>query len=134
MTIGLLVEPDLRHEYVEFTLDTANLWLGGESARVSVAFWPGRATFAALHNRQAREPNPAASLAYSTFHLGDGSFLQDPTNAIYGPVIFTGADGGDLDANDAFQIQDGIRAVSIYRQDNVAEFRLWRNAAINFKS
>lgn len=136
MPLGLLVQPDLTYEYIDFSFGELGPYLGGDvSTRVSVAFWPGRANFTALYNAEAKargaEPNPAASLAYCTLATGDGRFLQAPTSAIAGPVVFTGLEGGDIDAADAFQILDGIRAVIIYRQDNPQEFRLWRNAAIN---
>ena len=136
MTLGLLVNPDLTYEYIDFSYGDVATYLGGSfSTRVAVAFWPGRANFTALYNAEAKvdglEPNPAASLAYKTMATGDGRFLQEPTSAIAGPVVFTGVEGGDIDAADAFQILDGIRAVVIYRQDNPEEFLLWRNAAIN---
>lgn len=136
MTLGLLVRPDLTYDYIDFSYSELGPHLGGSfSTRISVAFWPGRANFSALYNAESKvrgmEPNPAASLAYKTMSTGDGSFLQAPTDAISGPVLFTGVEGGDIDAADAFQILDGIRAVVIYRQDNPEEFRLWRNAAIN---
>lgn len=136
MITGLLVNPDLTYREIEFELEHASQFLGGATEeRVSVAFQEDGSTYAALFNASAKaegaEPNPVASLARSAAEVADSAFLQDPVRAISGPVIFVESEGGNITPDIVEGIQNSIRAVKNYREDNEEEYRLWRAAVIN---
>ncbi|RSZ64239.1 hypothetical protein EAH68_04350 [Corynebacterium hylobatis] len=136
MITGFLVNPDLSHRVIEFELDQAAQFLGGvDQDRVAVSFQEDGSDYAALFNPTAKthaaEPNPVASLARSAAATGDPAFLADPTTAISGPVIFVGAEGGDIGLDEIRRIKDGMRAVRNYREDNEVDYRLWRAAVLN---
>ncbi|MDK8511259.1 hypothetical protein QP948_07590 [Corynebacterium bovis] len=82
----------------------------------------------------ASEPNPLASMGRNEQDTGNSAFLSDPTRAICGTVLFTGADGGDLTDEDVETVRRGIRAVENYREDQPEEYRLWRDAVLNLRS
>lgn len=136
MTIGFLVNPDLTRRKITFELEHANQFLGGATEdRVAVAFQEDGSTYAALFNPDARaegaEPNPVASLARNTADTGNSAFLQDPIRAISGAVIFVGAEGDDITDDVVEGVENSIRAVHNYREDNPEEYQLWRAAVIN---
>ena len=131
MTVGFLVNPDLTRRKLEFELEHANQFLGGTTEdRVSVVFQEDGTTYAALYNPEAKaegaEPNPVASLARNS------AFLQVPIRSICGPVIFVDAEGEDKTIDAVIEsVEQGIRAVKNYREDNPEEYTLWRAAVIN---
>ncbi|WIM68158.1 hypothetical protein QP027_01805 [Corynebacterium breve] len=136
MTIGFLVNPDLTYRTIEFELEHANQFLGGATEdRVSVAFQEDGSEYAALFSTQAKEqraePNPVASLSRNTAATGNPSFLQDPTTAISGPVIFVDSEGEDISDEAIAGVKNAIRAVRGYREDNPEEYQLWRAAVLN---
>lgn len=136
MTTGFLVNPDLTARIIEFELDHAQQFLGGATEdRVAVAFQEDGSTFAALYNPEAKhegaEPNPVASLARNTADTGNPAFLQDPTRAICGPVIFVESEGKDISIDAINGVKNSIRAVKGYREDNEDEYVLWRAAVKN---
>ena len=64
--------------------------------------------------------------------LGNAAFLQDPIRSICGPVIFVDAEGEDKTIDAVIEsVEQGIRAVKNYREDNPEEYTLWRAAVIN---
>jgi hypothetical protein len=136
MIIGFLVNPDLTRRKIEFELEHANQFLGGATEdRVAVAFQEDGSLYAALFNAEAKvegaEPNPVASLARNTADTGNPSFLQDPLRAISGPVIFVESEGGDVTDEIIDGVENSVRAVENYREDNEEEYRLWRAAVLN---
>ena len=132
MTVGFLVNPDLTRRKLEFELEHANQFLGGTTEdRVSVVFQEDGTTYAALYNPEAKaegaEPNPVASLARNAAATGNAAFLQDPIRSICGPVIFVDAEGEDTTIDTVIEsVEQGIRAVKNYREDNPEEYTLWR--------
>ncbi len=138
MITGYLVHPDLSRRTIEFELEDAAQYLGGAvEGRVSVAFQEDGSTYAALYNAEAHaegaEPNPVASLARNAASTGNSAFLQDPMRAICGPVIFVDAEGeddADIEAIIA-AVDNGVRAVENYREDQPEEYQLWRAAVLN---
>ncbi|WP_448853849.1 hypothetical protein [Corynebacterium frankenforstense] len=136
MTRGLLVQPDLSRRVVDFELDDAAELLGGPvDGRVSVVFQEEGDVYAALYSAGAAaagaEPNPVASLARNEAATGNSAFLPDPTRAISGPVLFVGADGEDIDEETVARVDDAVRAVEAYREDEPEDFALWRAAVLN---
>ena len=136
MAVGYLVNPDLTARTINFELEQAQQFLGGAAEdRVSVAFQEDGSIYAALFNpaaaAEAAEPNPVASLARNTADTGNPAFLQDPFRAISGSVIFIGAEGGDISSEAIAAIDNSIRAVRAYREDNPEEYTLWRAAVLN---
>ena len=137
MTVGFLVNPDLTRRKLEFELEDANQFLGGTTEdRVSVVFQEDGTTYAALYNPEAKaegaEPNPVASLARNAAATGNAAFLKDPIRSICGPVIFVDAEGEDTTIDAVIEsVEQGIRAVKNYREDNPEEYTLWRAAVIN---
>lgn len=136
MTAGFLVNPDLTRRQIEFELDHAQEFLGGDKEdRVSVVFQEDGSTYAALFNPEAKaegaEPNPVASLARNAADTGNASFLQDPIRAISGPVIFVDAEGNDDIETVIAAVEHGIRALNNYREDSPEEYELWHNAVRN---
>lgn len=136
MTTGFLVNPDLTRRTIEFELEHAQQFLGGATEdRVSVAFQEDGSTYAALFNPDAKaegaDPNPVASLARNTADTGNSAFLQDPIRAISGPVIFVDAEGEDVTDEVIAGVENSIRAVKNYRDDNPEEYQLWRAAVLN---
>lgn len=136
MTKGFLVNPDLSNRTIEFELDQAAQFLGGVTDdRVAVAFQEDGSTYAALFNAHSREdgaePNPVASLGRNAAATGNSAFFSDPASAVCGSVIFVGAEGEDVGAQEIERVRDGIRAARNYREDNPEEFGLWRAAVIN---
>ena len=111
--------------------------MGGTTEdRVSVVFQEDGTTYAALYNPEAKaegaEPNPVASLARNAAATGNAAFLQDPIRSICGPVIFVDAEGEDTTIDAVIEsVEQGIRAVKNYREDNPEEYTLWRAAVIN---
>lgn len=133
---GLLVNPDLTFHRIVFDLDDANQFLGPVVREgVKVAFEQDGPTYEAFYSPEAKEkgaePNPVASMARNTAATDNPSFLQDPTTAISGPVIFTGRDSKSIDDEVVEEIKNTIRAVRHYREDNEEEYQLWRNAVLN---
>ena len=106
MTVGFLVNPDLTRRKLEFELEHANQFLGGTTEdRVSVVFQEDGTTYAALYNPEAKAE---------------------------GPVIFVDAEGEDTTIDAVIEsVEQGIRAVKNYREDNPEEYTLWRAAVIN---
>lgn len=136
MIHGYLVNPDLTSRRIGFELDHAGQFLGGvDEDRVSVAFQEDGTTYAGLYSARAQaegaEPNPVASLGRNTAATGDPAFFTDPTTAISGPVIFVGAAGQDITEEEIERIEDGIRAVRAYREDQPREYGYWRAAVLN---
>ncbi|WP_276651815.1 hypothetical protein [Corynebacterium vitaeruminis] len=136
MTRGFLVNPDLTHRLIDFELAHAQQFLGGVTdGRLSVAFQEDGTTYAAMYSASAKkegaEPNPVASLGRSEAETGDSAFFTDPVRAVCGPVIFVGAEGGDITENDIHRIKDGMRAVRNYMEDLPEEYALWRGAVKN---
>lgn len=133
---GFLVNPDLSYRRIVFDEDTARDFLGGFSDDfVDVAFEQEGNRFHALFNPEARdqgaEPNPVASLARNTADTNNPAFLTDPTRAICGPVIFTNREGKSVEERTIASVDQAIRAVVNYRDDNPEEYELWRNAVLN---
>ena len=133
---GLLVNPDLTFHRIIFDIDSANQFLGPVvQESVKVAFEQDGPTYDAYFSPEAKEksadPNPVASMARNTAATDNPAFLQDPSTAISGPVIFTGRDGKSIDDEVVEGIKNTIRAVRNYRQDNEEEYQLWRNAVLN---
>ncbi|GAB3072447.1 hypothetical protein [Corynebacterium aquatimens] len=136
---GLLVNPDLTFHRIVFDLDDANQFLGPVvNEPVHVAFERQGAIYDAFFSPDAKEnraePNPVASMAKATAATDNPRFLQDPTAAISGPVIFLGRDGHSIDDEIVEAIKNTIRAVRHYKDDNAEEFELWRNAVLNLGS
>ncbi|MDY3128175.1 MAG: hypothetical protein SOW59_08670 [Corynebacterium sp.] len=136
MITGFLVNPDLTSREITFELDAAQQFLGATTKdRVAVAFQEDGSHYAALFSHAAKEegaePNPVASLARNTADTGNSAFLQDPTRAICGPVIFVDAEGGDITQHIVAEVEKAIRAVKNYREDNPEEYDLWRAAVLN---
>lgn len=136
---GLLVNPDLTFHRIVFDLDDANQFLGPVVQEgVKVAFEREGAVYEAFYSPEAKErsaePNPVASMARNTAATDNPSFLQDPSTAISGPVIFTGRGGKSIDDDVVEEIKNTIRAVRNYREDNEEEYQLWRNAVLNLGS
>lgn len=136
MTTGYLVNPDLTSREISFELEQANQFLGGTTKdRVAVAFQEDGSTYAALFNPDAKfegaDPNPVASLVRNEAATGNSAFLQDPTTAICGPVIFVEAEGEEITKHIIEGVEHSIRAVQVYRQDNEEEYTLWRAAVLN---
>ncbi|MCT1449464.1 hypothetical protein [Corynebacterium sp. p3-SID1194] len=133
---GLLVNPDLTFHRIVFDIDSANQFLGPVvQESVKVAFEQDGPTYDAYFSPEAKEksadPNPVASMARNTAATDNPAFLQDPSTAISGPVIFTGREGKSIDDEVVEGIKNTIRAVRNYRQDNEEEYQLWRNAVLN---
>lgn len=133
---GLLVNPDLTFHRIVFDIESANQFLGPVvQESVKVAFEQDGPTYDAYFSPEAKEksadPNPVASMARNTAATDNPAFLQDPSTAISGPVIFTGRDGKSIDDEVVEGIKNTIRAVRTYRQDNEEEYQLWRNAVLN---
>ena len=133
---GFLVSPDLSYRRIVFDEDTARDFLGGmHDDFVDVAFEQEGNRFHALFNPEARaqgaEPNPVASLARNTAATNNPAFLTDPTRAICGPVIFTNREGKSVEERTIESVDQAIRAVENYREDNPEEYELWRNAVRN---
>lgn len=133
---GLLVNPDLTFHRIVFDLDDANQFLGPVvNEGVRVAFEQDGPVYEAFYSPEAKErsaePNPVASMARNTAATENPSFLQDPSTAISGPVIFVGRGGKSIDDDVVEEIKNTIRAVRNYRQDNEEEYQLWRNAVLN---
>lgn len=133
---GFLVNPDLTYHRIVFDLDSANQFLGPVVREgVLVAFVNQDNEYEAIFSPDAREnraePNPVATMARATAATDNPNFLQDPVNAISGPVIFMGRGGHSIDDEIVEQIKQSIRAVRNYRDDNEEEFNLWRNAVLN---
>lgn len=133
---GFLVNPDLTSRRLVFDLADASKFLGRVvHDSVRVAFVQPEDEYEAVFSPDARDhraqPNPVASLAKNQASTGNPSFLQDPTSAISGPVIFTGRNGESIDDDIVEQIKQTIRAVRNYREDNPQEFELWENAVLN---
>lgn len=133
---GLLVNPDLSFHRIVFDIDSANQFLGPVvQESVKVAFEQDGPTYDAYFSPEAKEksadPNPVASMARNTAATDNPAFLQDPSTAISGPVIFTGREGKSIDDEVVEGIKNTIRAVRNYRQDNEEEYQLWRNAVLN---
>ncbi len=133
---GFLVNPDLTYHRIVFDMDSANQFLGPvvrDSVRVS--FVNHENEYEAIFSPEAREnraePNPVASMARNTAATDNPNFLQDPSTAISGPVIFMGRGGHSIDDEIVNEIKQAIRAVRHYRDDNEEEFGLWRNAVLN---
>lgn len=136
MTAGYLVNPDLTSRKIEFEIEQASQFLGRlDNDRVSVAFQEDGRTLAALYSSDAKakgaEPNPVASMAKNEAATGNAAFFTDPTSAICGPVIFVGADGTDITADEMSHVDDGIRAVRNYKEDEAEDYALWRGAVLN---
>lgn len=136
---GLLVNPDLTFHRIVFDLDDANQFLGPVVQEgVKVAFEREGSVYEAFYSPEAKErsaePNPVASMARNTAATDNPSFLQDPSTAISGPVIFTGRGGKSIDDDVVEEIKNTIRAVRNYREDNEEEYQLWRNAVLNLGS
>lgn len=74
---------------------------------------------------------PPYTLARNTAATDNPSFLQDPSTAISGPVIFVGRGGKSIDDDVVEETKNTIRAVRNYREDNEEEYQLWRNAVLN---
>ena len=72
-----------------------------------------------------------ASLARNTAATNNPAFLTDPTRAICGPVIFTNREGKSVEERTIESVDQAIRAVQNYREDNPEEYELWRNAVLN---
>lgn len=133
---GLLVNPDLTFHRIVFDLDDANQFLGPVvNEGVRVGFEQDGPVYEALYSPEAKErsaePNPVASMARNTAATANPSFLQDPSTAISGPVIFVGRGGKSIDDDVVEEIKNTIRAVRNYREDNEEEYQLWRNAVLN---
>ena len=133
---GLLVNPDLTFHRIVFDIESANQFLGPVvQESVKVAFEQDGPTYDAYFSPEAKEksadPNPVASMARNTAATDNPAFLQDPSTAISGPVIFTGREGKSIDDEVVEGIKNTIRAVRNYRQDNEEEYQLWRNAVLN---
>ena len=137
MTTGYLVNPDLTSRQINFELEHAQQFLGGATEdRVAVAFQDDGSTYAALFNPNAKaegaEPNPVASLARNAAATGNSAFLQDPIRAICGSVIFVDAEGQDEPIEEVIAaVENGVRAVKNYREDQPEEYQLWRAAVMN---
>ena len=137
MTRGYLVKPDLSARAIEFDIDEAASYIGGNvDDRVAVAFQQrDNATLAALHLSHEEgdgvEPHPVASMAKNEAATGNSAFLTDPTNAVVGPVIFVGQEGEDISFDQIALVDDGIRAVKNYMEDEPEDYALWRAAALN---
>ena len=133
---GFLVNPDLTYRRIIFDIDHASQFLGPVVLEgVRVAFSQNDTQYEAIYSPQAREnraaPNPVASMAANLAATDNANFLQDPTSAIAGPVIFVGRDGHSIDDDIVDQIKQAIRAVRHYRDDNPEEYELWHNAVLN---
>lgn len=137
MTRGYLVQPDLTAKAIEFDIDNAAEYIGGTAEdRVAVAFQQREnATLAALHMTHEQgdgvEPNAVASMAKSEAATGNSAFFTDPTTAVIGPVIFVGPEGEDISFAQIALVDDGIRAVKNYMEDEPEDYALWRAAALN---
>lgn len=136
---GFLVNPDLTYRRIVFDIDDANQFLGPVvNETVEVAFVQQDNLFDAIYSPEAREncalPNPVASMAKNQAATDNANFLQDPTNAISGPVIFVGRGGQSVDDEIVEQIKQAIRAVRNYIEDNAEEYELWQNAVRNMGS
>ena len=133
---GFLVNPDLTYRRIVFDDDTARETLGGMAGEVvDVAFDQDGNRFHAIFHPDAvqhgAEPNPVASLARNTAATNNPAFLTDPTRAICGPVIFTNREGKSVEERTIASVDQAIRAVENYREDNPEEYELWRNAVRN---
>lgn len=133
---GLLVNPDLTYRRIVFDTETASRFLGPVVREsVHVAFVNQDNMFEAVFSPEAREnraaPNPVASMARNTAATDNPNFLQDPATAISGPVIFMGRGGQSIDDEIVDEIEQSIRAVRNYREDNEEEWALWENAVLN---
>ena len=133
---GFLVNPDLTYRRIIFDIDHASQFLGPVVLEgVRVAFSQNDTQYEAIYSPQAREnraaPNPVASMAANLAATDNANFLQDPTSAISGPVIFVGRDGHSIDDDIVDQIKQAIRAVRHYKGDNPEEYNLWHNAVLN---
>ena len=137
MPRGYLVQPDLTAKAIEFEIDDAAQYIGGTAEdRVAVAFQQREnATLAALHMTHEQgdgvEPNAVASMAKNEAATGNSAFFTDPTAAVIGPVIFVGPEGEDISFEQIALVDDGIRAVKNYMEDEPEDFALWRAAALN---
>lgn len=136
MSTGLLVHPDETSQRIDFDLPNARDFLGGLiSSRVDVSFNEAGRAFTMLYNPDAREdgaePNPVGSLSRMFGETGDSTFFFDPVRAVFGPVIFVGADGGPLGDQDVAEIDGAMDAARNYAQDYPDEYRLWNSAARN---
>ncbi|MFH0411149.1 hypothetical protein ACG98H_03410 [Corynebacterium sp. L4756] len=136
MMTGFLVNPDLTRRKIEFELEHANQFLGGATEdRVAVSFQDDGTLYAALFSAEAKadgaEPNPVASLARNHAGTGNSAFLQDPYRAICGSVIFVDAEGGEVTDEIIDGVENSVRAVKNYREDNEEEYILWRAAVLN---
>ena len=132
-----LVTPDLQAQEVDTDLSqAAELLGGGAQSKLHVVFNETGTRVAAVYSDDAKkadvlEPNPLASMGRKESETGDSRFISDPTRAILGPVLFVGEEGGDLTDDEIESIENGIRAVKNYREDQPEEFRLWHDAVVN---
>lgn len=46
-------------------------------------------------------------------------------------MLFVGADGEDIDEDTVARVDDAVRAVEAYREDEPEDFALWRAAVLN---
>ncbi|WP_245945662.1 hypothetical protein [Corynebacterium senegalense] len=137
---GVLVQPDLSYRRIIFDDAAARQLLasGGVEAEVEeaeAAFEQEGERYRALYNAGAaaagEEPNPIASMARNTADTSNPDFLADPTRAIRGPVIFAAREGGNLGEGSIDALEQAIRALENYRDDETGEYELWHNAVVN---
>lgn len=135
---GVLVSPDLTYKRLVFSDAAVAELLGTEEyAGSDAAFEQEGERFHAFYNPVAgaeQEPNPVASLARNTADTANPDFLQDPTRAIRGPVIFCAKEGGNLGEGTIADIEHSIRAVRNFRADHAEEYELWHNAVVNHEA
>lgn len=136
MTTGYLVAPDLSHRTVTFEIDHAREFLGGvDETHIDLALREEGTEYPAIYNPDARNedatPNPLASLGRSITEAGNAHFFLDPARAIFGSIIFLGADGADIAADEIAEIDRAIEAVRNYVVDNPEDHRLWFASAMN---
>lgn len=136
MNTGYLVAPDLSHRTIKFELDHAQQFLGGvDETRIDLALREEGTEYPVIYNPKARDegaaPNPLASLGRSITEAGNAHFFLDPARAIFGSIIFLGADGGDITDEDIADIDNAIEAVRNYVADHPEDHRLWYASATN---
>lgn len=136
MITGYLVSPDLSHRTISFERDHAQQFLGGvDETRIEFALREEGTEYPVIFNPNAREqdgtPNPLASLGRSVTEAGNAHFFLDPARAIFGSIIFLGAEGGDITDEEITDIDYAITAVRNYMKDYPEDHTLWYSAAVN---
>ncbi|MDR7328583.1 hypothetical protein [Corynebacterium guangdongense] len=136
MPNGLVVNPDGTQRLIDFELPNAREFIGGLiSTHVDVSFNEAGRDFTLIYNPDARDdgaaPSPVGSLARMHGETGNSTFFLDPVRAVFGPVIFVGADGGPIGDKDVAEIHGAVEAARNYSQDYPDEYRLWNAAARN---